>query len=329
MVRNKYALLILLGIILASILSGCSTGTTTTPQTSSTFSSIEELALFVQAHSSGDTMGGRALAEPAMMLESRAVSDSVGSSAPDFSQTNNQVASVDEADVIKTDGLYIYTITDNTIFIVVAGDNPEIVATFDVEFQPSELFIVNDKLFVIGNQYDNVMFRSYPRSNAFSVVAIYDVSDRSIPSLDKTFEFEGMYFRGRMKGDYVYIVTNTLFDMRPIPMPIIMENGMQTRVGLSNVRRLADSYDNPSFVTIHAINTRNLELDSLSVIAESAHNMYMSENNIYLLHTNYINEYEIQRDLFLKETESLLNSEDISLIAEIRSINPLILSRWE
>ena len=45
--------------------------------------------------------------------------DSAGVNAvPSHSGTNNQVAGVDELDTVKSDGQYIYTVTNNTIAIV-------------------------------------------------------------------------------------------------------------------------------------------------------------------------------------------------------------------
>src|SRR5207245_10062483 len=37
---------------------------------------------------------------------------------PSHSETNNQVAGVDELDTVKSDGQYIYTVTNNTVAIV-------------------------------------------------------------------------------------------------------------------------------------------------------------------------------------------------------------------
>jgi len=47
-------------------------------------------------------------------------SDPKASASNDFSGTNNQQANVDEADILKTDGEYIYTISGNILSIVKA-----------------------------------------------------------------------------------------------------------------------------------------------------------------------------------------------------------------
>jgi inhibitor of cysteine peptidase len=54
-----------------------------------------------------------------------------GTANTDYSKTNIQVAGVDEADIIKTDGQYLFVIANNRLYIVDAGDpaNLKVVAT--------------------------------------------------------------------------------------------------------------------------------------------------------------------------------------------------------
>ena len=53
----------------------------------------------------------------------------------DYSETNVQVQGVDEADILKSDGNYIYTVTENILYIVKAypGEEAEVVSTIDFE----------------------------------------------------------------------------------------------------------------------------------------------------------------------------------------------------
>ena len=66
------------------------------------------------------------------------------SSATDFSKTNVQVAGVDEADILKNDGKYIYAIAQGKLFIVDAypAENAKIISTVDLNnSSPIEMFI--------------------------------------------------------------------------------------------------------------------------------------------------------------------------------------------
>ncbi len=72
------------------------------------------------AISSGAKSGGIA---PSIAPAPSGISQTTGSSAnPDYSTTNIQVAGVDEADYVKTDGRYIYLIADNRLLIVDGKD---------------------------------------------------------------------------------------------------------------------------------------------------------------------------------------------------------------
>ncbi|MDA6131409.1 beta-propeller domain-containing protein, partial [Escherichia coli] len=56
----------------------------------------------------------------AVSEESSSEKSSADSAGADFSATNVQVAGIDEADLIKTDGTHIYKITDNKVQIIKA-----------------------------------------------------------------------------------------------------------------------------------------------------------------------------------------------------------------
>lgn len=99
------------------------------------------------------------------------------SGTPAFSETNVQVKGVDEADIVKTDGKYIYYIPSSQyggaskIYIAKSypADDAEILSTINLAdgtsiksdgdsetFTPQEMFIDGDKLLVFG--YSNINF---------------------------------------------------------------------------------------------------------------------------------------------------------------------------
>ncbi|MDP3058733.1 MAG: beta-propeller domain-containing protein, partial [bacterium] len=85
----------------------------------------------------------------------------VDSSAPanqsgNYSETNIQVAGVDEADIIKTDGQYIYQVRNNLITVTkaVPAGQMKVVSNIkfsDEAFWPTEMYIQDKYLVVIGN----------------------------------------------------------------------------------------------------------------------------------------------------------------------------------
>lgn len=54
----------------------------------------------------------------------------------DYSQTNIQVEGVDEADIIKTDGRYLYLIANNRLVVVDAADPAQLIVVFEQKINP-------------------------------------------------------------------------------------------------------------------------------------------------------------------------------------------------
>ena len=160
------------------------------------------------------------------------VPDGKGDDA-DYSSTNVQVEGVDEADIVKTDGKYIYHLRYRDLKITDLAGSMKTVATitFADDMSPSEFYLYQDKLVVIANQQ---IFYPYPypipavesgvdymvpdmmpimpRQLPKSHVLIYDISDRTAPQLIRDFDSEGSYVTSRVTGGKLYIVMNKYLD---------------------------------------------------------------------------------------------------------------------
>ncbi len=127
---------------------------------------LSEFELFFQAADVPGWMG-----DTAPVLDSSDLGSSpdgsgeqVGSSSgeklgtPDYSGTNNQVASVDEADLVKTDGNYIYTVAGNRLRILRAlpAADAEEVSSVELPGAPRELFLSGQRLLAYSTTYGGV-----------------------------------------------------------------------------------------------------------------------------------------------------------------------------
>src|SRR5438445_1486600 len=91
-------------------------------------------------------------------LGSAAQSSSSVSSAPSHSETNNQVAGVDELDTVKTDGRYIYTVSNNTVVIVSAYPvtNARLVSRISIMNQTIDgIFLSGNRLAIVSEALRN------------------------------------------------------------------------------------------------------------------------------------------------------------------------------
>ena len=278
------------------------------------------------------------VAPTAMMEKSVAMDASSGSSISQnvFSETNNQVASVDEADMIKNDGEYIYTISQNKVFIVKAypGNESKIISeiTFNETKSPQAIFLKDNKLAIFGSFYDKKYFKELGiKYNGMTFFEIYDLSDKSNPKLTSEYKFEGNYYQARMTNGYIYMIVISNTDDRSGPiMPLIMKGESKSYVSLDKISYFPIPYNYPQLVTVHSINfdTENND-NSASVVIEGINNMYMSEKNIYIAYTKYVNEWEMRTD-FTKEIimQNLTDDEKI-LVEKIKNTDNDVLSNFE
>ena len=266
------------------------------------FSSSQELEEFIKENTEAGNFIGystRAVdsfAEPAMIQESGMAKSAEGAS--DYSTTNIQVEGVDEADIVKNDGKYIYTITGNKISIVEAypPENMKVLSEINLTPNPREMFINQDKLVVFSSGYDYLPYvydcvggtecGGYSRYSNY--IHIYDISDREAPELENEYEVEGDYVNSRMIGDYVYSISNKYVYTDNIQPPIYRINGIEEKVLAEEVYYWDYSDNNYVFTTITSINLNNGKHNSEVYLTGYSASIYVSQNNIYLTRNKYI-----------------------------------------
>jgi inhibitor of cysteine peptidase len=153
----------------------------------------------------------------AAMDSSMAKGESQSSTSNEFTDTNVQVQGVDEADIVKTDGTYIYQVIDRKLKIskAVPATNIEMVSTIPYQkFEPFQLFIDGNKLVVMGNSYNEFSNHSTSADKMIlpmfqqTKVIVYDITDKSNPKEVKTVEIEGNYVTSRKIGSTIYLINN-------------------------------------------------------------------------------------------------------------------------
>ena len=263
------------------------------------FSSYDELKNFVETnfesryYSYGDGLPDITVtmvpATTALAAPESDFSFTVGGST-DFSTTNIQVQGVDEADIVKCDGKYLYVVTRDKVVIIDAyppndarilseiQENENLNETFFYSPTINEIFINENKLVVLG----------------WNFAKVYDVSDRENPVLRREIYFDGGYFNSRMIGDYVYLITTLpqyVWMEEEIDLPNISCNGDVKTVPATDIYYFENLYDySYQFTTIMAINTQNdgEEITSETFLMTAAQNLFVSSNNIYITYTDYL-----------------------------------------
>lgn len=244
----------------------------------------------------------------------------------DYSATNVQVEGVDEADIVKTDGVYIYTISKNKLYIVRAGARPELTSliSFEPGDNPRDMFIAEGRVLVIGNRSQwkpdplpmpmmdqqwrgstapspsSIMPREpdyYPRTGQVTFINLYNTGNGSVPRLERELEFDGQYLTSRMIDDYAYLVMNQYaYGWQGSGEPLIplyrdsFEEGAQApgpMVGCADV-----SYITPvrqgQYLTIASIPMGSARGSvEKEVILGAGETVYASLKNLYAAKTDY------------------------------------------
>jgi len=210
----------------------------------------------------------------------------------EYSTTNVQVAGVDEADIVKTDGENIYMIANNSIFIVKAYPPEEAKVLSKIWFNetyPAEIFISSDgkKLAVFGSKYALTLplYRFF-HVNVKTFIYVYDISDKTNPILTRNFTMSGGYFGSRMIGEYVYIVVSqpayAIYDT--IILPKVYSEDKIKEISASRIYYSNVSEDYYAFTNIVAINLKRdtEEPNLLTILTGATSNIYVSLDNIYV-----------------------------------------------
>jgi len=230
-------------------------------------------------------------------------------SAPgEYSSTNIQVAGVDEADIVKTDGEYLYVVSGSHIYILRAYPANQAILLSKIELDETygaQIYVNENKLVVIGNTYP--VLYTYTESateeglvippyvyNDKMFVKVYDITNRANPILSRTVIVNGTLSGSRMIGDYVYAVVN-----QPATLPSSNEIGIEVMlptISGDHVKEVQPTeihyIDAPDIfyrlTTIVAVNIMNdaQEPTYEPFLTGYSTTVYVSLNNMYLVVPN-------------------------------------------
>lgn len=224
-------------------------------------------------------------------------SSSSSSNTKDYSTTNIQVENVDEADIVKTDGDYIYSISEDNVIITDVKDpkQPKVVATIKSEDDdiPEDIILYKDKLVVISTK-GNQTKRYYYNNRMNTVVKIYNITSREKPVLTKNYEMYEPYYTSRCIDNVLYVISSG--NLRKEDDEIVVgynEDNMEKELSVDKIKYLKDvKTTKQTLISTVDLNneTADIKLDSYLM---NISNAYVSENAIYLLNQKYNNDSKI------------------------------------
>lgn len=158
--------------------------------------------------SSPSAAPAREPAAPSKPKDSKASEPKAAESA---SGTNNQVVGVDEADIVKTDGRYVYLSMNGALRIVEAL-NPKVISVTRMPGDVREMFIEGDRAVV----YTASGRRGRPCTYAYDCqfagdgtatrITVFDIADRAAPKQVRQIDFSGSLMAARRIGRTIHTV---------------------------------------------------------------------------------------------------------------------------
>jgi len=237
------------------------------------------------------------------------ISNEVTSGQGDYSTTNVQVQGVDEADVVKTDGEYLYQMNNNMIVIskIYPSNEMKIVKVIDMEEEnlyPSELYVDEERMVVIGHSYSNLLISdtipggkrisklpSYYSSRTVKLIE-YDIKDKRDIKKSREIEVEGSYISSRKIEDKLYLVSS-----RSCNYYHIMRSGQENLTPSYRDTALGEKFINisyekiayfPDCISANYLIVAGVDLGkpkegvNVSTYLGGGHNIYASGENLYV-----------------------------------------------
>ena len=278
------------------------------------FASMEELRNVLENNNSNSrqakSMNQEILDDTVITSETQEQTDT----SSDYSMTNVQVDGVDEADIVKTDGEFIYYISNQKIYVL--SKNLELISTIDninnekEKFIPKELYINNDKLIILGN-YSKFSTNNISNKNTeiinidesqeiltddviinsenFAKAMVYDINKKDSPKLIREVGLDGFYINSRMINDNIYFVSsknilynNNLKDEEILPYTedsIRDEN--KKMISYSDIAYFKD-VNTYNYMIVGGFNINNSEEVQTETFFGASDNIYANKENLYI-----------------------------------------------
>jgi len=237
----------------------------------------------------------------------------------DYSKTNIQVQGVDEADIVKTDGTYIYQVNNRRVIIAKAYPPGQmeiygIVDFSDENFAPEEIYIDEEHLVVIGTSCKEIPSIKEPVMDKDAKITIYpppfyfhntaktiifDIRDRKNVKQLREVELEGYYTSSRKIGSSLYLVANKNIDYYYImeegaenPIPSYRDTAVKdefTSIDLAGIRYFP-GFTRPNYLIVAGLNLDQPdEQVQVQTFLGAGENIYASQENLYTAVTGYGN----------------------------------------
>lgn len=230
-----------------------------------------------------------------------------------YSKTNVQVENVDEADIIKNDGKYIYTASSNSEnkISIYKPDGKKVKLMSQIEYNNvdddeneafiSDIYIYNNSLIAQSYSYDE-------NSWEYTNIDIYSLADIKKPKKIYSFSQQGSYVSSRITNGKLLVVSNRYISSDLCKtdedyLPKTKINSAEKNLSPKDICIVNDS-NSESLLIVSEIDILSKENTVVSkAIAGAGTNIYCNENNLYIANSIWDDQNQAHR---LKDISPIL-----------------------
>lgn len=253
----------------------------------------------------------------------------------EYSTTNVQVQGVDEADIVKTNGDYIFYYRKYEYTLsVIDVKNKEVIKTIEYEdIRPNDMYLSGNKLIVMAEyrqkETSKARYTSYNYKAMIKVIE-YDISDIKNIKIEREVEVDGNLVTSRMIGDYVYIVSNKyIYSAMLEDEDLLKPTYKDTAIGEENkcveytdIQYFPDTAAT-NYMIVSSFNIKNNNKPmNIQTYLGNGDNIYASTENLYVTCVQYTETSDFLGIRFNSYSNSTkvykfgLNNGDINYVAD-------------
>ncbi len=252
--------------------------------------------------------------------------DSAKSAAPikgDYSKTNAQVAGIDEGDIVKTDGDYIYILRNGRDLVILSADGADtdvlsmtqVVINEEYHYDDykeksggyesssksqyaTEMYVENGVAAVISNYNSwHEIYKDGVWSNDnenYIALDLYDVSDPYAPVKIDSFGQDGTYSSSRLMNGELYLITryyvyswNSDGVVYDDYIPHLYRSGEPELMPVDCIV-CPEELTNETYTVISRYSLENGEREASRTILGAGDTLYMNGEHLYLAGSRYV-----------------------------------------
>lgn len=223
--------------------------------------------------------------------EASMLSTDVSGASRNFSTTNTQEENIDEGDIVKTDGEYIYKLNqfwEDNEFIskltITKASDGKLTKTGTIDwmeqFQEDSYVYIRD-FYLYGN---TLVFMLQDHTNeAETTILLYDISNKEKPIQTKVITQSGQYISSRIADGYLYTVSNftdmDFSSQKPYKNYIPSVNG--NLLDCSNIYCPAEPLVDSTYV-VTGLNLKTGQIVDEKAVPTQGGDIYVSDSSIYI-----------------------------------------------